>query len=161
MGYRIIFEHSWNDFISMYTSRFLPLLRSLPDIPAVLVCVFIISLTMPSLTALAGDKHTFMEICTLNGTATISVEHGNDMPKQDIPLLGHIHDCPLCHFQSALSKTPPPRDNEERFSFTLIKELSDSHSIYHNCDDTDFKAHQHLGHNFFRTGPPSGFDIQI
>lgn len=146
---------------SRYKSRLLALLRSLPDIPAILVCVFILSLAMPSLTALAGDKDTFMEICNLNGTATISVENGNDTPTQDIPLLGHTHDCPLCHFQSALGKTPPPPDNEERFSFTLIKELSDSHSIYHKCDDTDFKAHQHLGHNFLRTGPPSGFDMKI
>lgn len=125
------------------SAKYLKSLRSLPDIPAIVLCAFVLTLISPACQAMGGGK-LWMEICGYNGVEKVAfdVETTTDTPPAD----PHAYDnCALCQIKSGQYFAPEP---------ALISDVTHFDFIYVSFHAPPGPALLFRGHNFESRGPP-------
>lgn len=109
----------------MHQGQLFKILRRLPDIPAIVLCAFILTLISPACQAMGGGK-VWLEICGYNGVEKVSmdVESTSDTPPAD----PHAFDnCALCQIKSTQYFAPAPVQFSHVLSFEFLYKLALDH----------------------------------
>lgn len=129
--------------MTIYSSRSLGLMRSLPDIPAVVLCAFVLMLVSPACQAMGGGK-VWLEICGYNGVEKVAVDIDT---KSNHPLEdpNGFDNCALCQIKAGQFYAPDPVQTGTVLAFEFLYHLT----IDHQAPPVLFR-----GYHFDTRGPP-------